>query len=350
VRILTMQLSANNLEKILQKSLPYFFALVFITTVVGALSGYLEHNPFKMGDWLINYQGGMIRRGFLGEVFYRLAHFTHINPGLYVYIFQIFFYAVFFFFAYALLKKQQVLLPYALLIFSPFIFTFQINGPLGGFRKEIIYFALLAFVTWSAIAREYKTFEKIFFTTLLFYPAVILTHEMLAIFLPYLLVVYLSVTTLTNKKLFIITLLLFPSIASFIVAISYTGTFTQVAEITNSIARENYSSIGGGFDWIGKDTSYGIAQVIEHLKDRYYAYYIFMAAFALLAYISIYGKLKLIIKNKLSLLLILISLIGSVGLFIVAIDWGRFIYIHLVSIFLLSLISTQKIEIYNEYT
>ena len=107
-RILTMQLSAKNLEKILQKSLPYFFALVFITTMVGALSGYLEHNPWKMGDWLINYQGGMIRRGFLGEVFYRLAHFTHINPGLYVYIFQIFFYAVFFFFAYALLKKQQV--------------------------------------------------------------------------------------------------------------------------------------------------------------------------------------------------------------------------------------------------
>jgi hypothetical protein len=43
-------------------------------------------------------------------------------------------------------------------------------------------------------------------------------------------------------------------------------------------------------------------------------------------------------------------MIGSVGLFIVAMDWGRFIYIHLVSIFLLSLISTQKIENYNEYT
>ncbi len=334
----------------MQKSLPYFFALVFITTVAGALSGYLEHRPFRMGDWLINYQGGMIRRGFLGEVFYQLAHFTHINPGLYVFIFQIFFYGVFLFFAYALLKKQQVLLPYALLIFSPFIFTFQINDLQGGFRKEIIYFALLAFVTWSASAREYKTFEKIFYITLLFYPAVILTHEMLAIFLPYLLVVYLSVTTLTKKKLFIITLLLLPSIASFIVAIYYTGTSTQVAEITNSIARENYSIIGGGFDWIGKDTSYGIAQVIEHLKDHHYAYYIFVAAFALLAYIPIYGKLKLIIKNKLSLLLILISILGSVGLFIVAVDWGRFIYIHLVSIFLLSLISTKKIESYNEYT
>ena len=352
MRILTMQLSANNLEKILQKSLPYFFALVFITTVVGALSGYLEHDPMRMGDWLINYQGGMVRRGFSGEVFYQLAHFTHINPGLYAFIFQIFFYAVFLFFAYALLKKQPVLLPYALLIFSPFIFTFQINDFRGGFRKEIIYFALLAFVTWSANAREYKIFKKTFYLTLLFYPAVILTHEMLAIFLPYLLVIYLSVTTLTKKKLFIITLLLLPSIASFIVAIYYPGTFTKVAEITDSIARENYSIIeeGSAIYWLKKDTSYGIAQVIEHLKDKHYVYYIFFAAFALPPYIPIYGKLKLISKNKLSLLLILISVIGSVALFIVALDWGRFIYIHLVSIFLLSLISTKKIESYNEYT
>ena len=346
-----MQLSANNLEKVLQKCLPYFFALVFFTTMVEALLKYLEHDPWLIGDWLINYQGGMIRRGFSGEVFYQLAHFTHINPGLYVYIFQVFFYAVFLFFAYALLKKQQVLLPYALLIFSPFIFTFQINGPLGGFRKEIIYFALIAFVTWSAIARENKTFEKIFYISLLFYPAVILTHEMLAIFLPYLLVVYLTVTTLNNKKLFKVTLLLFPSIASFIVAIYYTGTSSQVAEITNSIAIENYSFIeGGSITWLERDTSYGIAQVIDSLKDHQYAYYIFVASLALLAYIPIYGKLKLIIKNKLSLLLILISVLGSVGLFIVAVDWGRFIYIHLVSIFFLSLISTKKIESYNEYT
>ena len=63
----------------MQKSLPYFFALVFIATVTGALSGYPDHNPWKIGDWLINYQGGMIRRGFLGEVFYRLAYFTHIK-------------------------------------------------------------------------------------------------------------------------------------------------------------------------------------------------------------------------------------------------------------------------------
>jgi hypothetical protein len=344
------QLSANNIEKVLQKILPYFFALVFVTTAVGALLGYIEHNSWKMGDWVINYQGGMVRRGLLGEIIYQLAYFTDINPGIYTTIFQIFFYAVFLFFSYALLKKQHILLPYALLIFSPFIFTFQINDLQGGFRKEIIYLALLAFVVWTARTRDHKTFEKMFYIILLLYPAVILTHEMLVIYLPFLLVAYLSVVTLTKKKFFLIILLLIPSIGSFLVAIYYSGTSIQVIEIFNSIAKENYPLTGGAISWLDRDSSYGIAQVTKHLNDQHYVYYILLVPLAALAYIPIYKRLKSITKNRLSLFLILISIIGSTGLFVVAIDWGRFIYIPLVSIFLLSLISTQDIEDHQGYT
>jgi len=345
-----IQLSTSNIEKVLQKSLPYFFALVFLTTVVGALSGYLEHNSWKMGDWLINYQGGMVRRGLLGEIIYQLSNFTHINPGIYVTVFQVFFYAVFLFFSYSLLKEQHVLLPYALLIFSPFIFTFQINDLQGGFRKEIIYLALLAFVAWSAKTRDYKIFEKIFYIILLLYPAVILTHEMLAIYLPFLLVAYLSVVPLTKKKFFFILLLLVPSIGSFLVAIYYSGTSIQVIEIFNSIAKENYPLTGGAISWLDRDSSYGITQVINRLNDQHYVYYILLIPLAALAYIPMYGGLKSIIQNKFSLLLILISIIGSTGLFVVAVDWGRFIYVPLVSIFLLSLISTQDIKDHQRYT
>ena len=176
----------------------------------------------------------------------------------------------------------------------------------------------------------------------------ILTHEILVVFLPYLLVVYLSVTTLTKKKFFLIVLLLLPSICSFLAATYYAEiTTSQVAEIYNSIARENYALSGGAISYLDKDVSYAKGKVIEALNNKHYKYYVFVAAFSLLAYIPIYGKLKFITSNKLSLLLILISLIGTVGLFVVANDWGRFIYIHLVSIFLLSLINPQKIENYN---
>lgn len=338
----------NRIENLLQKSLPYFLFLVFITTTAGAASGYLDHNAWKMGDWLINYQGGIIRRGLLGEVIYQLSYFSNINPGFYVIVLQVFFYGIFFYFSYLLLKKQLILLPYALLIFSPFIFTFQINDLQGGFRKEIIYFAVLAFIVWSASVKDRKTFEKIFYIILLLYPVIILSHEMFAIFLPYLLVVYFSISILTKKSFFLISILLLPSILSFLMATHYSGTSNQVVEIFNSIAGEDYSIAGGAISWLDKDTSFGVQQVVDKIKNDHYFGYIFIALFTIFAYIPIYEKLKLIAKNKFSLLLILVSMIGSIGLFIVAIDWGRFIYIHLVSIFLLSLISTQKINNYKE--
>lgn len=345
---LTSILEKDYIEKVLRSALPYFFILVFIITIVGIFSSYLEHNPWTMGDWLINYQGGFIRRGFLGEIIYQISYFTHINPGIYVVIFQIFFYGIFFTFSYFSLKKQHFLLPYSFLIFSPFIFTFQINNLDGGGRKEIIYFAILAFIIWYSKVKEYKNFEKVFYLIMLLYPMIILTHEMLAIFLPYLLVVYISVTNITKKNFFLITLLLLPSIFSFLFAIHYSGVSSQVAEIFSSLSRENYTITKGAISWLDKDLYFGINRVINNINHNNYLYYIPIAIFATIAYIPIYIKLKLFTKNKLLFSLILISLIGTIPLFIVAVDWGRFIYIHLVSIFLLSLLPNQTIKNHNK--
>jgi len=338
-------LDNNNLEIVIRRVLPYFFVLLFLGTLTAALFGYNAHNSWKMGDWLINYQGGMVRRGLLGELIYQLAHITKINPGIYVVLFQMFFYTVFFAFSYVLLKRQHSLLPYAFLIFSPYIFTFQINDLAGGFRKEIIFFAILSFTVWSATLKDHKSFENFFYTTLLIYPAVILTHEMLIIFMPYLLVVYVMTIKLTKKKFFLITFLLIPSIFALLVTIYYSViTPSQVEEIFNSIARENYALKGGAIAYLDSDPSDLRGTLIRYLELYPYKYYVLIAAFSLLAYIPISKKLGLLIKNKFSLFLILISLLGTIGLNFFVADWGRSIYINLVSIFILSLMIPKNIE------
>ena len=38
-----------------------------------------RNNPYITADWLINYQGGFVRRGFLGEIFYQINYFTKID-------------------------------------------------------------------------------------------------------------------------------------------------------------------------------------------------------------------------------------------------------------------------------
>ncbi|MBA3030100.1 MAG: hypothetical protein FP816_15010 [Desulfobacteraceae bacterium] len=229
-------------EIILHKILPYFYWVVFISTVMGAFNGYLDHNPWTIGDWLVNYQGGMVRRGLLGDVIYQIARYTHINPGLYTAFLQSIFYAIFFFFSYLLLKAQPILSSFSLLIFSPFLFTFQINSLQdGGYRKEIIFFGILALNVWMARTKRFELFERIFFITLLVYPAIILTHEMLALCLPYLLVVYLSFGKLTEKKIITLFIILLPSVIVFIICVLLPFKASQVEDILISLARENYA-------------------------------------------------------------------------------------------------------------
>ena len=155
-----MYLNKDTIEVAVQKTLPYYFILIFVSTVSGSIVLFLEQHGWAIGDWLINYQGGMVRRGLMGELIYQFAQYTHANLGIVVVIIQSFFYAVFLYFSYALLKQRRVLLPYIFLIFSPFIFMFQIHSMSGGYRKEIIYFAILAFVVWVANTKDKKSFEK----------------------------------------------------------------------------------------------------------------------------------------------------------------------------------------------
>jgi len=325
----------QKIDVLLHKYLKSYFIAIFITTIIAAFYGYLINHQWKIGDWLINYQGGMIRRGLLGELVYQLSCITDINPGIYILVLQVLLYGSFLFFSYLLLKKQRNLLPYSILIVSPFIFTFQINDLVGGFRKEIIYIALLAFITWVVNVKDKKSFEKYFYVTLLFYPAIILTHEMLAIFLPYLLVVYVSVITITKRNMLLISLLLLLNIFSFLTAMQYSGEANQIKEILNSLSNANYVIGEGAITWLSNSTSFGINRVVEKLATDNYIFYFLNIILASVAFIPLYQKIQDITKNKLTLLLIITSILGSAGVFLVAIDWGRFIYIHLVSIFFL---------------
>ncbi len=42
------------------------------------------HSPLDVGDWLINYQGGFVRRGLVGQLFYWLTSSSHRDIGLLV--------------------------------------------------------------------------------------------------------------------------------------------------------------------------------------------------------------------------------------------------------------------------
>ena len=54
-------------------------SFVIINYIFFANRIIFRHNPYITADWLINYQGGFVRRGFLGEIFFQLSYYTKID-------------------------------------------------------------------------------------------------------------------------------------------------------------------------------------------------------------------------------------------------------------------------------
>ena len=176
----------RSLEMALRAALPFVF-LVFLTDgVMHAVRSYYQRDSWIMGDWLINYQGGFVRRGLVGDVIHGLSGATAVNPGSYALLLQIMMYSILLAFLYLLLRQRDPL-RYAPLVFLPFMFTYQ-----GGFegRKELIFLALMAVSVWLLQPGRGRRAELAFLTVLGLYPLVVLSHEILLGFLPYLLAAY----------------------------------------------------------------------------------------------------------------------------------------------------------------
>ncbi len=133
-------------------------------------------------------------------------------------------------------------------------------------------------------------------------------------------------------------------------SIYYRGTTNQEAEIFDSIAKVNYTVKGGAIASLHKPAKEAIGDVIRCIiNNNYITYYLQALFLSIIAYVPTRRNLIFVLKRKLSLVLVLISIFGSVALFIVAIDWGRFIYIHLVSLCFLLFISTSPTSNNKEY-
>ena len=187
-----------------------FLYLVILISLIFQVSKfysfYNEYSAWQYVDWLINYQGGFVRRGLIGEIIINLSYLTNSNPGLITSYTHILFYFLFFLFSFLAINQQNYLRNHWILIFSPFLFYFQIFDFYGGFRKEIIFFSLFAFLVWSFNKFEEKKLDKIFFTTLAFYSFLILSHEIFIIFLPYIIVSYLLKVEVNKKRIIYLTL------------------------------------------------------------------------------------------------------------------------------------------------
>ena len=70
----------EDVNSFLRRILPYYFFGIWVAIVIGAWHQVGFREGYNIGEWLINYEGGFVRRGFVGECLYLLSYLTGVNP------------------------------------------------------------------------------------------------------------------------------------------------------------------------------------------------------------------------------------------------------------------------------
>lgn len=323
-------------ENCLRLGLPVVFVFFLASGVTNTLGRYRRHDPWSFGDWLINYQGGFVRRGLLGEIVYKLYEASGLGPGLQILAIQILLFAGLLVFSYLLLRKQRVL-PYAPLVFVPFVFMYHMNGP--GLRKEQMFLTLMAFAVWALTSVSRAGARIMVASVLALYPMVVLTHEMLVAFLPYFLAAY----VLTGNRLDsrhgvgVLSISGLSILCASIVLLYGRPAEGGTERIHQSLAVAGYPVEEGAIDALDWSTSDATRSVIDEFVERGNAKYALVCALVALGFVPLGRRLRQIVRNRACLWLIVTAFVLTVPVFMVGVDWGRFVRIHAVALFLLSL-------------
>lgn len=164
-----------------QNIIRLFFLLIIFNYIYFSIRFSLRENPWIAGDWLINYGGGILRRGLSGEIILFLSKILFVNIIHLLIFFQISFFVLFLFFLFKILKHKNINLWFLFLIFSPVTISFTFYDPLAVGRKEVIFFFYYTIYLFYFI----KNLEKsnfIYFTYFLTGFIFVLIHEIFIFF------------------------------------------------------------------------------------------------------------------------------------------------------------------------
>ena len=118
--------------------LPIFFSLISIYAVLNIFHSSIYFD-WTFQDWLINYEGGFVRRGLSGEIILRTSNFFDVQIQFTYFcilsILSLLFYLLFFDF----LRKEKLNFQNLFIILSPLSISFIIYNFAAIGRKAVSY-------------------------------------------------------------------------------------------------------------------------------------------------------------------------------------------------------------------
>lgn len=319
-----------------------YLGLVYVVLCALGVHLLAVGRNWPLGDWQTNYEGGFVRRGFLGEIFLVVGRLLHVDPLYFAVAMSLLCYGLLLFTLASLLRQGAMQGWVILLIVSPATLLFPLLSTRAGFHKEVLYFAAL-----SALVLLYRNGRKL--------PAVpvaaglsvvavvlLLSHEPIAFFLPYCIAVLFVVTGDAGYVLRVCAVPAALSASAFLLAAHYTGSPHIVQAICASVHADAAHPCSEAITYLVEDRAGARAMVQQNIAElHYYRHYPSLLLLALLPVIlgvhALWKRPSLHRQFAGLGWLTFCAAVASVTLFRYGSDWGRWIHIHIVSLTLLLL-------------
>ena len=324
----------------------FIFILFAFYSLIGTFHSAISFN-WSFQDWLINYEGGFVRRGLAGEfISFVSNNFFDPKGHLYfgvqihsIYFFFIsFFYLLYYSLLYFFLKNEKINFQNLFIIFSPLSLPFIIYNIGAIARKEILFFIILLSFVFLINFLKKKELSIIFLIFL--FPLALLIHEGIFFFISIFVILYLFEINTENKKFILFYSLLFILIAliTFILIIFFKGNSIQVNQICSSLSAYPIKNCTG-LSAIGMlSDSHTIKNEFNGLwtrafKDKYLFYYPLFGLIGFFPFIKCSNNycFNLSISNKVYnlnfFIISVILFINTLPLYLFTHDWGRWLNI-----------------------
>ena len=314
----------------------YVFALIFF----GVFFLYSKHdvgNDSSISDWFINYEGGFVRRGLIGELITNFSIMLSLKLRDTILIFQLLFFTSYYFliilFCKNLLQNRLIILA----IFSPIFILYPVAEIEALGRKELIIFLIFL----SYLLTDIKNFKVQIIYKVILFPISILTWEPVFIFFSFVFLIDLFVFQIRNfdKKFFY--LIASYLISIFLVILIYLNPFSQE---NHNIMRDFLNNEFGEIcymscDFVGQQSSNSFSELYQTFLVKFKFTYAFryliiiLIGFFPLYLLSTYSKINhkkqilIISKFKNLFFPFLLAFLPSTVLYLFMYDWARVVHI-----------------------
>jgi hypothetical protein len=305
-------------------------SLVFWIFISGLITyGVGNKETYTAGDWLINYQGGFVRRGLIGQLIFWMSG-NHSNTLWVTFAIQA---LIVLFSSWLILKiyfSSSKGLNWLIVLFSPaFVFLFFYYDSHSALRKEILPFLVMASLVYGLIGDKLKI-AYLRFSVLMYFIAVF-SHELSSLCIPFFLYpLYVQYQHSKFDKKALVrygAYFVLISASGLILSALFKGNSDTLQQICSSLTGRGFDKAicGGSMSYLSKDLNDAVTSIIWDINRQPY-----LILFPILLFLSLIPfTLSDWFTKRAPLVLAITGFIFLLPLFITGYDWGRWIRIYI---------------------